>query len=136
MAQPMTLTTTGGGRTVDEYIVHQCEMVVKKIGKDVKKVICNVQGGQSFFNVHFESGKQATMIFGAPMPFTAYMTDAEGAEVYTGINSNFFYALLSDIVNFYETGDISFDVDETKAVMKLREMVMKASDAPCTWIMA
>lgn len=132
---PVTMITTGGGRTVDEYIVHQCEMVVKKLGKDVKKVIANVQGTQTFINAHFESGNEATMIFGGAMPFCVYMSDGQ-KDVWTGVNSPFFKALIADIINFYETGDVSFDTEETKAVMKLRELAVKASEQPCTWFEA
>lgn len=132
---PVTMITTGGGRTVDEYIVHQCEMVVKKLGCDVKKVIANVQGTQTFINAHFESGKEATMIFGGAMPFCLYMSDGE-KDVWTEMNSPIFKGLIADIINFYETGDISFNTEETKAVMKLRELAIKASEQPCTWFEA
>jgi len=134
--KPETMITTGGGRDIGEYIVHQCEMVVKKMGKDIKKVIANVQGTQTFIDVHFDSGKQATMIFGSAMPFNMYMSDGKGAEAWSGVSSPFFKNLIADILRFYETGDVSFDVQETKAVIKLVEMATKAAKAPCSWIEA
>ena len=38
--------------------------------------------------------------------------------------------LIADIINFFETGDISFDVNETKEVIKLVEMVIAARNNP------
>ena len=38
--------------------------------------------------------------------------------------------LIADMVNFFDTGDVSFDVNETKEVIKLVEMVLKARDNP------
>ena len=126
------MVTTGGGRTLDEYAVHQCEMIVKKIGTDVKSVVADIQGTQVVARIAFESGKSATLVYGVNFPFTVYMEAGEGPadERWARVSSPFFKALIADMVNFFETGDISFDVNETKAVIKLVETVLKARDNP------
>ena len=126
------MVTTGGGRTLDEYAVHQCEMIVKKIGTDVKSVVADIQGTQVVAKIAFESGKSATLVYGVNFPFTVYMEAGEGPadERWARVSSPFFKALIADMVNFFETGDISFDVNETKAVIKLVETVLKARDNP------
>ena len=125
---PTSMITIGGGGSIQEYIVHQCEMVVKKMGTDIESVVANPHGTQMFITVNFESGKTATMIYGRSMPFGSYMANAEGKEGWKQVTLPFFKGLITDILNFYETGKFSFDGQETKAVIKLREMAVKASE--------
>ena len=125
---PTSMVTIGGGGSIQEYIVHQCEMVVKKMGTDIASVVANPHGTQMFITVNFESGKTATMIYGRSMPFGSYMANAEGKEGWKQVTLPFFKGLITDILNFYETGKFSFDGQETKAVIKLREMAVKASE--------
>ena len=125
---PTSMVTIGGGGSIQEYIVHQCEMVVKKMGTDIASVVANPHGTQMFITVNFESGKTATMIYGRSMPFGSYMANAEGKEGWKQVTLPFFKGLIADILNFYETGKFSFDGQETKAVIKLREMAVKASE--------
>lgn len=126
------MVTTGGGRTLDEYAVHQCEMIVKKLGTDIKSAVATTQGTQVFVNIAFESGKSATLCYGINMPFTVYMEAGEGPrdERWVQVTSPFFNGLIADMVNFFETGDFSFDTNETKAVIKLVETVLAARDNP------
>ena len=126
------MVTTGGGRTLDEYAVHQCEMIVKKIGTDVKSVVADIQGTQVVARIAFESGKSATLVYGVNFPFTVYMEAGEGPadERWAQVTSPFFKGLIADMINFFETGDVSFDVNETKAVIKLVETVLAARDNP------
>lgn len=128
IADPTSMITIGGGGSIQEYIVHQCEMVVKKMGTDIASVVANPHGTQMFITVNFESGKTATMIYGRSMPFGTYMANAEGKEGWKQVTQPFFKGLIADILNFYETGKFSFDGEETKAVIKLREMAVKASE--------
>ena len=126
------MVTTGGGRTLDEYAVHQCEMIVKKLGTDINSAVAKLQGSQVFVNIAFESGKSATLCYGINMPFTVYMESGEGPrdERWAQVTSPFFKGLIADMINFFETGKVSFDVNETKAVIKLVETVLAARDNP------
>ena len=40
--------------------------------------------------------------------------------------SRFFCSLMADIIRFFETGEVSFDVNETLEVIKIRDMVLNA----------
>ena len=127
--EPLNIVTTGGGRTLDEYAVHQCEMIVKKLGMGVKSTVAYNQGAQTIVKIDFESGKGATLTYGQNMPFSVYM-QAENDMRWAHVTSPFFKGLIADIINFFETGDISFDVNETKEVIKLVEMVIAARNNP------
>lgn len=126
---PTYMTTTGGGSNLPEYIIHQAEPVIKKLGCDINNVTVKHHGSQTIFSVDFTSGNQAVMIYANPLPFTAYMSDGKGCETYKELNSPFFNGLISDMLGFFETGSVSFNVEETKAVIKLIELSVSAANA-------
>ena len=125
---PTRMTTTGGGSNLPEYIIHQSEMIVKKLGKDPVAVTATSHGKQTIFNFEFKSGNRAVMIYANPLPFTAYMCNSEGKEAYAEIRSPFFDGLISDILTFFETGKLGFDPEETIAVSKLIELSVAAAN--------
>ena len=121
---PDSMLVTGGGSNLPEYFIHLGEMVVKKMGA-IKSVKATQNGSQWIMQAKTESGKDATMIYGFAMPYNAYMTK-EGKEVWKSIKSPFFDGLIADMLNFFESGNASFDPSETLDVMKLRDAVLKA----------
>lgn len=126
---PNYMTTTGGGSNLPEYIIHQAEPIVKKLGCDISSVSAAAHGDQTIFTVNFASGKQAVMIYANPLPFTAYMSDGKGRETYKELNSPFFDGLISDMLGFFENGSVSFNAEETKAVINLIELSVSAANA-------
>ena len=125
---PDSLLVTGGGSNLPEYFIHLGEMVVGKMGA-IKSVKATPNGSQWIIQAKTESGKDATMIWGAAMPYGAYMTK-EGKEVWKAIKSPFFDGLIADMLNFFETGTPSFDPSETLDVIALRDAALTATDNP------
>jgi hypothetical protein len=121
---PDSMLVTGGGSNLPEYFIHLGEMIVKKMGA-IKSVRATKNGSQWIMQAKTESGKDATMIYGSAMPYNAYMTK-EGKEVWKSIKSPFFDGLIADMLNFFESGNASFDPSETLDVIKLRDAVLKA----------
>ena len=125
---PDSLLVTGGGSNLPEYFIHLGEMVVKKMGA-VKCVKATANGSQWIIQAKTASGKDATMIWGASMPYGAYMTKA-GKETWKSLKSPFFDGLIADMLNFFETGKASFDCAETLEVMALRDAALAAVETP------
>lgn len=125
---PDSLLVTGGGSNLPEYFIHLGEMVVKKMGA-IKSVKATANGSQWIIQAKTQSGKDATMIWGAAMPYGAYMTK-DGKETWKSIKSPFFDGLIADMLNFFETGKTSFDVSETLDVMALRDAALAAVEKP------
>lgn len=75
---------------------------------------------------------QATMIYGKNIPFSIYMQTDSGSEdeCWQQISSPFFNGLITDVISFFETGTVSFDTEQTKAVMKLIEASIAACGDP------
>lgn len=126
--EPDSLLVMGGGSNLPEYFVHLGEMVIKKMGA-VRSVKATPNGSQWIIQAKTASGNDATMIWGASMPYGAYMTK-DGKETWKSIRSPFFDGLIADMLNFFETGKASFDPTETLDVMALRDAVLKATDDP------
>ena len=125
---PDSLLVTGGGSNLPEYFIHLGELVVKKMGA-VKSVKATANGSQWIIQAKTASGKDATMIWGASMPYGAYMTKS-GKETWKSLKSPFFDGLIADMLNFFETGKASFDCAETLEVISLRDAALAAVENP------
>lgn len=75
----------------------------------------------------------ATMIFADALPFQIYGRKDAEEGIYKTIDSPFFINLLSDILRFYESDEVSFDTKQTLAVMKIREAAIKGKDDLGNW---
>lgn len=129
------LSTTGSGRTFDEYSVHQVEMIVKKLGVGAKRVRAFQTKMTSVIEVAYEDERSATMTYAVRgLPFTAYMAAGDGRPVFLEITSKYFELLMRDIVRFFEEGTVSFDMAETLEVMRVRDGSLCALNTPGTWI--
>ena len=58
----------------------------------------------------------------------------EGKPYRQAITSSFFVSLLQDIIRFFETGEYSFDPQQTLEVMRVRDALMAAQNADGQWI--
>lgn len=130
------IMTTGSGKSANEYIIHQVEMVVRKLGIGAKSVRAERIGENSlFFHVFYDDGRDATMTYARDrLPFTVHMSGGAEKGVYAKAESAFFVNLMEDIIRFFETGEVSFDVAQTLEVMKIREGALRAADNPGTLI--
>ena len=116
--------TTGGGRSADEYIVHQVEMIVKLLGCHPTAVKTESQGAHRIFRVAFEGGKYATALYTTSLPFVVTAENADGASTTKSVSSDFFRVLMEKILCFYESGEVDFEREQTLTVMKLREKLL------------
>lgn len=131
------ITTLGGGSNLEEYIIHQAEMVVKKLGVGATAIKAQEIGkSQYVFTVKYNDNRMAGMHFvKGRAPFEVAISPNNDAEaVFKNISSDFFYILIKDIINFFETKKPSFDTSETLEVNKLLVSAVKAKNAVDEWI--
>lgn len=122
--------TTGGGSNLPEYIIHQAEMMVKLMGK-AYKIKAENKDGSTVFNIIYSDGRRAQMRYAPSLPYTVGSMD--GSEI-AEIRSSFFVELIADILRFFESGVTSFERDETREVMRLRNAALVAAENPNEWI--
>ena len=126
------MAVTGSGSSVEEYIIHQIEMLVKKLGCGASAVSADGGDGLLTFRVRYPDDRFGMMTFAGAYPFTAYMSG--GGTAYVTAGSDYFRALMADILRFFEEKTVSFDTAETLEVMKIREAALRAKASPDTWI--
>ncbi len=127
LAGASNVITTGGGRSAEEYIVHQAEMIVKLLGTDAVAVKAEAQGNQRIYRIRFADGRMACAIYDPSLPFAVTAETGEGAKT-RAVQSDFFRVLMEKILHFYETCEVDFARAETLAVMKLREALLADAD--------
>ncbi|MBO5223045.1 MAG: hypothetical protein J6C23_00840 [Clostridia bacterium] len=127
--------TYGGGSNLAEYVIHQAEMAVKVIDKKAKKVRVDKQGKNQYVcAVEFDEGKRATMLFDPSYGFGLCAEKENGASVSRSVNSDFFKYLIADILEFFTSGKLSFDTNQTLEVIRVREGVVKGMEKLGEWI--
>jgi hypothetical protein len=123
------ITTTGCGDTINEYIVHQIEMLVKKMGIGAATIRSEKMADQIIFHINYNDNREAMMVYGHGIPFSVYMMAQGEAPKYKAAKSSYFKILMADILRFFEEGTVSFDTNETLEVMKIRDGALKAEVA-------
>lgn len=127
---PDHMITTGGGH-LSNYMVHQAEMVVAKLGLGISSVTARKQGPVTLFSVDYENGKRATVLHAPAFGFQISMAKENGEVTpLTPAASPFFAAMIADMARFFLDGKPSFDPDETLEVMKLIELCLRAEASP------
>ena len=127
------MMTTGGGIDLAEYLVHQVEMIVKKMGMGAERIRASRFGGGYHFQIAYPEGREAMMIFDSSLSFFVTMSNGKKALT-TKVTSPYFQALIADILRFYDEGTVSFDVEQTLEVMRVREAALRAMETPDAWM--
>ena len=123
-----TLMVTGSGSSVEEYIVHLAEMVVKKLGVGAQSIRVQRCANQHYFHLRYTDDREAMMVFAPRLPYTMQMTNAEGKSKYVAIKSAFFPALMAEILRFFESGETNVSAEETLEVMRLCQGAVRAAN--------
>lgn len=121
---------TGGGRSAEEYIVHQAELLEVILGQGATSVTATEAAGGMLFAVDYANGKKGAMLFGEKLPFSLMITDGEGKQTYRAVKSAFFPALMEEILTFFESGIPPVTKNATLQVMALRQAALKAAQTP------
>ncbi len=127
------ISVIGGGGSVQEYIIHQAEMVVKCLGIGATRLMATKKGDQTYFDIEYSNGKHAKMTFANELPFAVAVCGNDGVTRYLTPTSTF-VNLIEDILHFFTTGEISFATNETLEVIKIREAAVKACDSLNEWL--
>ena len=122
---------SGSGSSLQEYCVHQLEMIVCLMGVGARSVACGGSAEHAVCDIAYGGGRNAALLYGARMPYALDVQRAPGEpSEYVPVKSAFFPNLIGDILKFYETGEIPVPEEQTVECMKLREAVLKAAANP------
>ncbi len=127
---PRAMSVTAGGKLLSEYLIHAIEMVVCRLGGDAAWVRAEGEAGQSVsWHIAYADGRYATVVFASCMPFTLYMSNGT-EEKYAPVKSSYFMSLIGDMLDLFDGGAPAVPLEETLAVMRLRDAMLAAKDRP------
>ena len=118
--KPQIICTTGGGRSFDEYGIHQMEMVVSTMGCDVRKVDVTGDAEKLVCTLEYSDGRLASLNYSNCFPFSLSASGAEGAVAF-GTMTNTFQNLLADMLRFFKTGKSNIPAEQTIGIAGLLE---------------
>ena len=127
------LFLTGGGRSLDEYIIHPVEMAISLFGGAFNRVKCEPMGQQIYIKAE---GKDAELVimFSPAFGYSLSGEFSDGSIKKQDVSGDFFQNLVEDILLFFENGKMPFSGAETLEVMRLRDGILAAEKNPDTWI--
>ena len=114
---------SGGGRSLEEYVIHQIEMLTLLSDGEPTEARAHINGGQTTVTLTLSDGKTATLTHSPELAFTVSTDGGERTE----ITSSFLGGLIREIVRFLDTGALPFDSSETLRAMKIRDAVLLAA---------
>ena len=121
---------TGGGRSLEEYVIHQIEMAVK-LTKGKKADCVNVFNRDKQATVVIRFGdKQATLNYSDSNCGFSVDVETENGCKYRKIEKGTeFYFLIKSILTFFETNTEPFEEQETLVILSIRDAILKGLTA-------
>ncbi len=126
--------TRGNGSNMEEYIIHQVEMIVKILGVGATEVCAEVNDPEEYICHVKYNDERVARVRWCKDGFLVTATKKDGSVYETKVASAFFMKLMAKILNFFETGEIDFTKEQTLEVMKLREKIIEAKGKLGEWI--
>ncbi|MBR2441340.1 MAG: Gfo/Idh/MocA family oxidoreductase [Lentisphaeria bacterium] len=117
---PVLFTTTGGGRTFDEYGIHQLEMIASVMGTDVKNISFTGNEDRLSLTYEFANGNMAHIAYSLFMPFTITAAGEKGSVSFTA-SSHIFENLIDSMLDFFADGKSRVPKEQTLGIAKLLE---------------
>lgn len=120
----------GGGRSLEEYIIHQIEMAVKLTKGEQAKFVHVFNGvKQSTMVVEYENRAVTLSYSNSGWGFSVDVeTENANCEFKNVEKGTEFYRLVESIVKFFETNEEPFNKKETLAVLAIRDAIMKGAN--------
>ncbi len=122
------VSTFGGGRTFNEYSIHQIEMIVASLGTGAVSVERVSSCETPHYIVRYADGRGASMTYGA-FGFSAILA-GKGCNAFPLEGTRMFEHLLEDMLMFYNTGVSPIPAEQTIEVAAIREAALKAEQNP------
>ncbi len=128
------VSTRGGGRTYDEYAVHQFEMMVMAIGTGATRVkqVGNDQAKVTV--VEYADGRRGLMNQSTPFPFQFAAHYGDNQAVVINDMGDFFPRCIESILRFFDTGKSEVPKEQTLEVIALVEAGVSSLDRPDQWV--
>lgn len=130
----ITAVSCMGAGGLDTYGIHQIEPLTMLMGADVKRVMYVPSENWYTLVLDYADGRKATVTgFMNGCPFVTVI-NTNGENRYIEVKSDFFQNFIAQLVDFFRTGEEKVSHADTLAVMKLRQLGMRAAQQPSQWL--
>lgn len=127
------MNTRGGGRSFEEYAIHQVEMIVSVMGTGVAEVMQCGHGNTRHCVLRYKDGRRAAMTLNPGTPFCAAVYTTEKAETVNTMG-DFFPNLLASILDFFAGAETPVPSAETIEIASVLRAAIDAQKTPDQWI--
>ncbi len=122
-----------GPGVFDIYAIHQVEPIVTLMGSDVRRVMSIGTAATPGLLIDFADGRRATMNTWLAGDFNMQIKYASGEVKNIPTCSDYFPNFITDLVDFFRTGDVKVSHAETIAIMAILEKGRAALADPEHW---
>ena len=132
-----SIITLGAGPSYETYAVHQIEMITKVMGIGAEEIMVVQDGLNISIVIAYKGGRRAVynQFVNSHVPFTVSVETKDAKAVdYRPIASDYFKNFTDALVEFFETGKLMADQNETLSIIALIEAGMKGLKKPGQWI--
>ena len=116
---PKHLSVFCGGAEFPGYVVHLLEMIIKVMGTGATVTAAERVDTAYRAQLAFADGRTASLEY---EPKNSFVIEADGVS--TPVKSEFFFRLITDVVDFFRTGNVPFPAAETMDLMRLRDEIL------------
>ncbi len=131
--KPDYVTVSGGGRSFEEYGIHQIEMLVSLMGTGAKRVMQMTNNSQRTALIDYADNRRGVLTYSPMFGFTLSAASDE-KTVQIPSMSNFFPTLIDEMLAFFATGKSPIPGEETIEIAAILEAAVKGISSPFTWI--
>ena len=118
--KPILFSTTGGGRSFDEYGIHQLEMIVSIMGTEVRNMKLTGDAEKLSLVLEYADGRLAQAAYTCAFPFTVTASNGKSTAVYPEMHHTF-QNLIAAMLDFFATGKSIIPKEQTIGIAALLE---------------
>ncbi|MCQ2431217.1 MAG: Gfo/Idh/MocA family oxidoreductase [Clostridia bacterium] len=115
------------------YAIHQVEPIVTLMGSEVRRVMGIGTEKNPGLAIDYKDGRRAVMNTLGGGPFDFLVKYEDGRSLHIPDCSNYFPNFITDLVDFFRTGDVKVAHAETIAIMGILEKGACAIKEPGKW---
>ncbi len=124
-----------GPGSYEVYSIHQIEPIVSLMGPDAIRVMYIGTPDWPAVVIEFSGGRRAVLSHhGWECPFAMAANLKDGTSRTLQIQSDYYKYFIKEMTDFFQTGKVKAEHEETVAVIAIREAGLKASKFPGEWI--
>lgn len=127
------ISVRGGGRSFEEYGIHQLEMLVSLMGTGIRRIMSCGNGISSrHIIVDYSDGRRATLTWMPNQNFGIAVVGEKTSIIPESLN-NYFPNLIRALLEFFQTGIPPVPKEETIEIAAARSTCLAACQTPDKW---